>query len=287
MKTSAVIAFCPGHISGYFRRVPGSSPAATGSIGSGIVISEGVAVIVRPSQETRIEIRRICPSGTISSASGSPLISSALDRLQATASIVTECRLPIGAGFGLSAAALLASLCATNRLLGLDMSSREIALLAHEEEVIHRTGLGDVSACMDGGLVVRTRPGIDGVTERKFDLTRQLYAVSFGPIHTPEVLGSEERMRQVSAAFPADTPKDIPEFFNICRGFTERSGLMTTEVKNTLEQCDAAGVPASMTMLGNGVFACGRGARRILETVGDVYEFHVAQEGVHIVREIA
>ncbi|WML68349.1 MAG: Pantoate kinase [Methanoregula sp. SKADARSKE-2] len=287
MKASAVIAFCPGHISGYFRRVPGSSPAVTGSIGSGIVISEGVTVTVRPSQETRIEIKRTYPSGRVSSSSGSLLISSALERLQVTASIVTECRLPIGAGFGLSAAALLASLCATNRLLGLGMSSREIALLAHEEEVIHRTGLGDVSACQGGGLVVRTRPGIDGVNERRFDLTGPLYAVSFGPIHTPEVLGSEERMRQVSAAFPAETPKDIPDFFTLCRKFTERSDLMTTEVKNTLERCDAAGVPASMTMLGNGVFACGRDVCRILETLGDVYEFHVAQDGVHIVREIA
>ncbi len=286
MKPSAVIAFCPGHISGYFRRVPGNSPATTGSIGSGIVISEGVTATVRPARETSIAIRMTGPSGIVSSSSGSPLISSALDRLEVTASIVTECHLPIGAGFGLSAAAVLASLIATNRLLDLGMDDREIALLAHEEEVLHRTGLGDVSACQGGGLVVRTKPGIDGVTERRFDLTGPLYAVSFGPIPTPRVLGSEERMQQVSAAFPASTPKDTRDFFRLCREFTERSGLITREVKNTLEQCDAAGVPASMTMLGNGVFACGKDARGVLEPQGDTYEFHVAQEGVHIVSEI-
>ena len=285
MKPSAVVAFCPGHISGYFKRVPGSSPAATGSIGAGVVISEGVTATVRSSQETGIEIRRTGPDGAVSCVSGSPLISSALDRLQVTASIVTECHLPIGAGFGLSAAALLASLSAINRLLGIGMSPRQIALLAHEEEVLHRTGLGDVSACQGGGLVVRTEPGIDGVTERRFGLTEPLYAVSFGPIHTPQVLGSEARMQQVSAAFPKNTPKNTMDFFNHCREFTNKSGLMTPEVKNALEHCDAAGVPASMTMLGNGVFACGRDARRVLAPLGDVYEFHVAKEGVHIVRE--
>ena len=45
----ASVAFCPGHISGYFRPLRGVSPEKTGSAGAGIVISEGVTVQVKPS----------------------------------------------------------------------------------------------------------------------------------------------------------------------------------------------------------------------------------------------
>ena len=58
MKPSAVIAFCPGHISGYFKKISGDTPASTGSIGAGIVISEGVTSTVRPSDRTSISIQQ-------------------------------------------------------------------------------------------------------------------------------------------------------------------------------------------------------------------------------------
>ena len=286
MKPSAVVAFCPGHISGYFKRIGGNTPASTGSIGAGIVISEGVTATVRYSDEVSVEIRQASHPNPVSITDGSPLLSSALEKLGVTASIVTECRLPIGAGFGMSAAALLASLTAVNRLLELGLSSRQIALHAHEEEVLHKTGLGDVAACQGGGLVIRKEPGIDGRIERRFDMKGPLHSVSYGPIHTPEILGSELRMQQIAAAFPTKTPKDPVDFFRICRDFSENSGLVTPEVRIALGKCDEARVPASMTMLGNGVFACGKNAGNVLASLGDVYEFRVSESGVRLVGEL-
>jgi len=49
--------------------------------------------------------------------------------------------------------------------------------------------------------------------------------------------------------------------------------------------CDAAGVPSSMTMLGNGVFAYGRKARDVLLPFGHVYKFYVADAGVRIIED--
>jgi hypothetical protein len=40
-----------------------------------------------------------------------------------------------------------------------------------------------------------------------------------------------------------------------------------------------------MTMLGNGVFACGSAAREVLAECGEVYEFHVAPSGARIIGE--
>jgi len=286
VKPSAVVAFCPGHISGYFKRVSGDSPASTGSIGAGIVISEGVTATVSHSDEISVEIQQAGHPGPVTITKGSPLLASALEKLDITASVVTECRLPIGAGFGMSAAALLSSLTAVNRLLGLGLSPRQIALHAHEEEVLHRTGLGDVAACQGGGLVIRKEPGIDGLIERRFDLKGPLYSVSYGPIHTPEILGSESRMHRISGAFPTDTPGNPVDFFRICRQFAESSGLVTPEVRIALGKCDETGVPASMTMLGNGIFACGKRAGTVLASLGNAHEFRVSESGVRIIGDL-
>jgi pantoate kinase len=286
MEPTRVTAFCPGHISGYFRRVDGASTASTGSIGAGIVISEGVTATVTPSEKTSIRIVSRDETGRgVRIDTGSLPVESVMNRLGITAAVQTECRLPIGAGFGLSAAALLATLTALNRLFTLDLAPRDIAEYAHETEVAHRTGLGDVAACQGGGRVVRYGPGIDARIVRTYDLDSSLYMVSFGPIHTPLVLGSDEQMARVSAAFPDSTPKNPDDFFQLSREFTLKSGLATQEVLEVLDACERAHVPASMTMLGNGVFALGRDARPVLEPFGHVYECTMARSGAMITGE--
>lgn len=284
MNATIVTAFCPGHISGYFRRIQGESIATTGSIGAGIVISEGVTATVAPARSVSIRISRRDDTGRLVPYSRtSPPLEYVLHKLGVNASVTTECRLPIGAGFGLSAAALLATLTAVNESNGLGLFPRDIALLAHEAEVIHRTGLGDVASCQGGGRVVRSGPGIDAGITRSFDLSEPICAVSFGPIPTPSVLGSHEQMDRVTAAFPRDPPRDAAEFFRLSRLFAERSGLMTKEAETVIRNCDYRGIPASMTMLGNGVFAYGCGAYDILSPNGTVYTMGVADQGARII----
>jgi pantoate kinase len=287
MKPVTVTAFCPGHISGYFKRVKSMTRAGTGSIGAGIVINKGVTATVTRADRTTICVNRVDAWGkTREQYHDSPPLSTVMDRLGVAASVVTECCLPIGAGFGLSAAALLATMTALNRLYGLDMTEHDIALYAHEAEVMHRTGLGDVAACQGGGRVVRRGPGIDAVIERLYDLTGQLYAVSFGPIHTPSVLGSQQQMEHVSSAFPRRSPKNVEDFFRLSQQFAFASGLITPEVRQVLQLCTKKEVLASMTMLGNGVFAYGRDARDLLGQCGEVYEFSMARSGARITGEM-
>jgi pantoate kinase len=284
MNHRTVTAFCPGHISGYFRRIEGESVAATGSIGAGIVISEGVTSTVTLAGSTSVSVNRKDETGNlICHSPASPPLEYVLEKLGIAVSVTTECRLPIGAGFGLSAAALLATITAVNRCKKLGLTPHDIAALAHEAEVIHRTGLGDVAACQGGGRVVRSGPGIDAPITRSFDLAEPLYAVSFGPILTPSVLGSREQMDRISAAFPLNPPIDGKDFFRISRLFAETSGLLTGEAGAVIRHCTDNGIPASMTMLGNGVFAYGEKARDILSASGDVYAFTVAKAGVRVV----
>ncbi|KDE55068.1 pantoate kinase [Methanoculleus sp. MH98A] len=271
------VAFSPGHISGYFRRIEGIGPEDTGSVGAGVVIDEGVRSTVEEAHETSVRVVR---QGHASA--GSPPVEYALERLGVTARVTTECRLPIGAGFGLSAAALLATLTAINHLFDLGLSPDEVGARAHEAEVLHRTGLGDVAASMSGGVVCRTGAGIHGDITRIYS-EEALYAVSLGPLPTASVLSSPAAMARITAAYPDRCPRDLADFCRLSRGFAEKSGLIAPEVRRVLEACDAAGVPASMTMLGNGVFATGGAAEQVLSGFGEVYALRVARRGAYLI----
>jgi pantoate kinase len=193
--------------------------------------------------------------------------------------VTAESVLPAGAGFGLSAAALLASISALSALFDLRLSDLEVASLAHEIEVIHRTGLGDVAACQGGGIECRKGPGIGAEIERIPDPGRILHAVSFGPIPTPQVLGDPGRMEKISKAFPGRCPRNLGDLFSLSRSFAEKSGLVTPRVREVLSACDRAGVSSSMTMLGEGVFALGDEAVPVLSPFGKVFTLRIAERG--------
>ncbi len=142
MTLTSVTTFCPGHLSGDFKKIQGETIATTGSIGAGIVISEGVVATVTDADTLSVCIREKDESGHVRDfATRSEPIEYVLKKCGVTASVTTECSLPISAGFGLSAAALLATLTAANQLFDLGLTRHDIACGAHETEVIHRTGL--------------------------------------------------------------------------------------------------------------------------------------------------
>ena len=272
------LAWSPGHISGYFRRCTDRGSAATGSIGGGIVIAVGVTVEAIPADEASVRILVRAPDGGAAVKDGSPPVEYLMVRLAAPAALTTRCTLPIGAGFGLSAAALLASGAALSALHGLELTRNEIAAAAHEAEVRFRTGLGDAAAAQGGGVVVRRGPGV-GAEILRFPSNEPVYAVSFGPIPTPGVLDSDDAMARVRAAFPAEEPQTLAELLQASRSFADASGLVTERVGAALAACDDAGVPASMTMLGDGVFAIGPAAENVLARFGRVRRLQIATGG--------
>ena len=65
----------------------------------------------------------------------------------------------------------------------------------------------------------------------------------------------------------------------MARDFAENSGLISDKVRAVLDECALRNIPASMTMLGNGVFAYGEKAPGILSKFGDVYLMKMSKNG--------
>ena len=89
-------------------------------------------------------------------------------------------------------------------------------------------------------------------------------------------------MARVRSAFPVAEPLDLAGLVQVSRDFADASGLETVRVGAALAACDDAGVPASMTMLGDGVFAIGPGAEDALARFGRVRRLHVAAGGFRL-----
>ena len=263
-QTITVSAWSPGHISGLFFPIISDDPQKTGSIGAGIAISQGVTVTITAAPETTIHAISRTNGGVIHEEwfSSSPL-KDLLHRLEAPIplAITTECTLPLSSGFGLSAASLLALVYAAREYFHLTLSDNECAQIAHEVEVLHRTGLGDIAGSMRGGIIYRSVPGIEGGIsghEITHSLQDQITALILGPLQSHTILTSDTALSRIKSAFPSQIPHNITEFFELSYLFAKQSGLITPAVAHILEAAEEAKVYASMTMLGEGVFALGK-----------------------------
>jgi pantoate kinase len=135
--------------------------------------------------------------------------------------------------------------------------------VAHVAEVAAGTGLGDVVAQSRGGVPIRLEPGapeynrLDGVPAR----TRVEYC-SLGELSTAEVLaGNTDRLSEagVNALVDLVNEPTLDEFVRLSREFAEEADLLTSDVREVIEDVEAEGGRASMAMLGETVFSLGTG----------------------------
>ena len=178
-------AFCPAHVTGFFKAEEG------GSLGAGFSIELGVTTEVCASEGegTRIRARGRKPGDLRVSrrvAGRFRRISGFAGKLE----ITHELGVPVGYGLGCSAAAALSLAYALDEALGTGLGRQGSARIAHEAELECRTGLGDVLAAYHGGFEVRVCAGAPGRGRVVKMPSGDLAAViaCFAPVSTTEFI---------------------------------------------------------------------------------------------------
>jgi pantoate kinase len=258
MSEQVATAFVPGHVTGFFSVHRTDDPATTGSRGAGLALSEGVTVSVERAADR---------DGAAVSLNGEevdmPPVERVLSTLAAPARVDAETPLPLGSGFGVSGAMALGAALGANAAYDRGLSENELTTVAHGAEVACGTGLGDVVAQARGGVPIRLEPGapgeglMDGVPERS-----RVEYLALGELDTESVISGDTV--ELSYAGEQALSRLVEEptlerFMYASRRFAREAGVLTPDVKTTIQAVSEAGGEASMAMLGETVFALGTG----------------------------
>ena len=172
---------------------------------------------------------------------------------------------PIGAGFGSSAAGALTTALALSKTLGLNLTYNQLGKIAHIAEVKCKTGLGTVAPLtIGGGCLLTLEPGAPGTAIiDRIPITRDYAIVAgvFGSIPTKTVLSSPEKRSAVNKWGRQTLEKILAEpspanFLACCREFAEKTGFATKRVRQLFKVADEAGaIGAAQNMVGEAVHA--------------------------------
>lgn len=247
--------FTPAHITGFFSIENDENPLKNGSCGVGFLLNRGVKTTLNDSDEFKININQ----------GSNIIIDEVLKYFQIDSpfEITQDIQLPIGAGFGTSAASALSLSQALNEFFDYGYSYYECGQIAHKVEVSLGGGLGDVIAQTGSGIVLRTSPGAPGVGKiQSFDEDLYVATKFFGEIDTASIIQNPEHNKVISKngheclnKFKNDLT--VENFLKLSLEFSLNTKLMTNEVKSLVNYFNSVDdiLGASMAMLGNTVFA--------------------------------
>ncbi|WP_405274140.1 pantoate kinase [Methanobrevibacter sp.] len=248
--------FVPGHITGFFTIQNHEIKLKNGSCGVGFLLSKGVKTTVSASDELVISVNQ--GDSTVIDE-----VLSILELKNTDFKITQDIQLPIGAGFGTSAASALSLTLALNEFLNLGYSDELCGQIAHMAEVNLGAGLGDVIAQTGHGLVLRTKPGAPGIGEIKsFDVDVFIGWKTFGKIETSDIISDSHFKEVISNSGDKylelfeDDPT-LENFLEFSSKFSHEINLMSDEVKNLIDYFKSSSdiLGSSMAMLGNTAFA--------------------------------
>ena len=247
--------FVPGHITGFFTIENHEIKLKNGSCGAGFLLSQGVKTTISDSNELIIDVNQ----------GDCTVINEVLGILEITPDfkITQDIQLPIGAGFGTSAASAFSLALAINEFLDLGYTNDLCGQIAHMVEVNLGGGLGDVIAQTGRGLVLRTLPGAPGVGEIKsFEHDVSIAWKTFGGIDTSSIIRDPHHNQVISDAglkyleYFEEKPS-LRNFLDFSNKFSHETKLMSNEVKSLADYFNSSDeiLGSSMAMLGNTVFA--------------------------------
>lgn len=267
-------AFSPAGISSFFEICdtdkdgkPILDTGQVGARGGGFVIQRGVLteVSLSKAEKNYVEVfinGKPAPAAETTRTVAKTLMEKTGENHRVAVKHTVE--VPIGAGFGSSAAGALGTALAVSKTLGLNCTYNELGRIAHAAEVKCKTGLGTVGPIMLGGCILTVEPGAPGRSIIDRIPTSQDHAVVagvFGGILTKTVLTSSEKRSAVNRCGRETLGKILSEpslenFLTCCCDFAEKTGFMTQRLRSLVKLAEKAGaIGAAQNMVGDAVHA--------------------------------
>jgi pantoate kinase len=247
--------FVPGHITGFFTIENHEISLKNGSCGAGFLLSKGVRTTIDDADELIINVNQ----------GDSTVIDEVLRILEIDTNfkITQDIQLPIGAGFGTSAASALSLSLALNDFLDLNYPKELCGQIAHMAEVNLGSGLGDVIAQTGHGMVLRVEPGAPGIGKiESFEHDVYVAWKSFGGIDTSSIIRDPHHREVISDVGLKyleffEEKSSLRNFLDFSYKFSTETNLMSGEVKSLVDYLNSRDdiLGSSMAMLGNTVFA--------------------------------
>jgi pantoate kinase len=279
-------AFSPAGISSFFEicdRTADGKPIAdleqVGSRGGGFVIQKGVYTQVEVAEAKTNSIRilingKAAPEAETTRTVAEILLAKTDEKYETT--IMHGVEVPIGAGFGSSAAGALSAALALAKALELKLTYNQLGRIAHAAEVKCKTGLGTVGPVMLGGCILTVEPGAPGIgiiDRLPIPADYVVVAGVYGSTPTKEVLSSPKKREMVNLwgrktlKAILDEPS-VENFLACCLEFAEKTGFITERVRQLVRLAEKRGaIGAAQNMVGEAVHALTReeNARNIAE----------------------
>lgn len=272
----------PSHITGFFQIINHQHPLRKGSRGAGVVLDKGVNTTVKIKEgqgKVKIETYGKFKSKNFEvSRNTIRILKEQYDLDNVNIHISHDFQVPLGAGFGASAACSLGTVLGLVHCLDLPLTKNQAGAIAHQSEVELNTGLGDVISELSGGIVLRTREGAPGWGALDQLIcppsAQEIYVIckSLGSLDTAKIISDpsyQERINRVGEDLLHKLIKhpNPSNFLKLSRRFAEDLSLMNKKLRELIEIMDEETIGSSMAMLGNTAFAFSKSPEISLDDV--------------------
>lgn len=257
-----VHAWAPAHATIFFA-VPdktnwSENRLEQGSIGGGINFESGVISEIQEADKTTIFFNSQKIKGKITRT--------VLDLFYEKSDVSGEfmihhdSRLPTGYGLSTSGAGAISLLYALRSFFQTEQTDLELLQIAHEAEIICKTGLGSVLGQSVPGIEIRLKKGAPGIgTVISIPSNEPIWIIPMNSLSTKQVITNEEKMNKVTKAGMEilenyEAISSVEDIIHVGRTFTDNCGLATSQVTNLLRDLSNIGEDlATMAMIGETV----------------------------------
>ena len=262
-------AFCPAHITGFFKaHLEGNQNAfeTLGSMGAGFSIKQGVTtrVKIEPKNDQKSNFRITNKGYQSDKTDVSEFVLSEFLKLGNFANkffdIEHEISVPVGYGLGSSSAVALSLSYALDEALQTKLDKTTIGQIAHNAEVNCKTGLGDVLASYQGGFEIRVKPGAPGIGNIEKISTEKISVIMicFSPISTNKFI--KERLSQINGLGGKMVnrlleSKSYNHFQEMSLEFAKYVDVMTPRMQKVVNELSENGIKCGIALFGETIFS--------------------------------